>query len=159
MVWACTDGGMRIQNCRQTQSVNLLDSRATAATWHAAAASAVETTSWHAALWHTTAPRRLVDLHHDRVHDTLNFLLLRFELIFFSELILVQPIQGILHRLLDLLLVAVFELFFELLLIQRVTHCEAVVLEAVFRLNLRPILLILSPELLRLLYHAVNFGL
>merc|ERR1719253_128449 len=147
MVWACTDGGMRIQNCRQTQSVNLLDSRATAATWHAAAASAVETTSWHAALWHTTAPRRLVDLHHDRVHDTLNFLLLRFELIFFGELVLVQPVKGILHRLLDLLLVTIFEFLFELLLVQRVTHGEAVVLQAILRLDFRPVHLILGDVL------------
>merc|ERR1719162_815754 len=124
MIWACTNGRARIQNRvpGQTHSVHLLNGRATAATGHAA--SVVETTSWHAALWHTTATRRLVDLHHDGVHDTLNFLLLRFELILFSELILVQPIQDILHRLLDLFLVAVFKLFFELLLVQRVTHCE-----------------------------------
>merc|ERR1719272_985230 len=148
MIWACTHGRGRVQNCipGQTHSVHLLNSRSTAATWHAA--SVVETTPWHAALWHTTATSRLVDLHHDGVHDTFNFLLLRFELVLFGELILVQPIQGILHRLLDLFLVTIFKLFFELLLVQRVTHCEAVVLQAIFRLDFRPVLVILSPELL-----------
>merc|ERR1712039_915058 len=52
----------------------------TTAAWH--------TTAWHTTLWHATATCCLVDLHHDRIDDPLELLLLCLELILFGHLIL-----------------------------------------------------------------------
>merc|ERR1712078_848310 len=43
--------------------------------------TATEAATWHSTFWHTTTTCCLVDLHHDRIHDTLQFLLLCSELI------------------------------------------------------------------------------
>merc|ERR1719221_1878671 len=53
---------------------------------------------------------RLVHLHHDRVHHALKLLLLGLELVLLRQLVLVEPIQRVLHGFLDLLLVSVLEL-------------------------------------------------
>merc|ERR1719454_427159 len=68
-------------------------------------------------VWHTAATRCLVHLHHYWVHDALDLLLLRLELILLSELVLVEPVQSLLHRLLDLFFVAVFKFVLEFLLV------------------------------------------
>merc|ERR1719198_1320440 len=116
--------------------------------------------SRHAALGHAaTAARSLVDLHHDRVHSAFELLLLCLELVLLRELVLIEPVKAVLHGLLDLLLVAILELFLELLLIQCVAHREAVVLEAILRLDLHLVGLVLALELFGLLDHAVNLGL
>merc|ERR1711972_1227379 len=75
-----------------------------------------ETATQHATLWHITSTTcRLVYLHHDRVHDTLNLLLLCLKLVLLRKLVLVKPIERVLHRLFDLLLVTRLELILELL--------------------------------------------
>merc|ERR1719199_1131101 len=91
--------------------VDLLDSWATctATTWHA-------TTPRHTTLWHATATCSLVDLHHDWVDDALKLLLFCLKLILLSQLVLVEPIEGLLHCLLNLFLVIALELILKLFL-------------------------------------------
>eukprot|EP00438_Fugacium_kawagutii_P036330 Skav220742 [mRNA] locus=scaffold2753:402066:402800:+ [translate_table: standard] len=134
--------------------VNLLDGWASTT-----ARSTTHATTRHATLWHPAAACSLVDLHHDGVHNALELLLLGLKLILLSKLILVQPVQCLLHCGFDLLLVTRLELVLQLLLIQGVAHSEAVVLQAVLGFDLLLVLLILCTELLSLLHHAVNFRL
>mmetsp|Transcript_15414 Transcript_15414/g.36333 ORF Transcript_15414/g.36333 Transcript_15414/m.36333 type:complete len:248 (+) Transcript_15414:135-878(+) len=134
--------------------VNLLNGRAAGAPGGSAHAA-----TRHATLGHATTAGRLVDLHHDGVHDALELLLLGLELVLLSELVLVQPVQGLLHGALDLLLVAALELVLQLLLVQGVAHGEAVVLKAVLRLDLQLVGLVFGAELLCFLHHAVDLGL
>merc|ERR1711976_1120725 len=122
-------------------SVHFLHSWATAAT---SIVSAKSTSS------------SLVDFHHDGIHNSLELLLPCLEFILFRQLILVEPIQCLLDSLLDLVLVITFELVLELLLLQSVALCEAVILQAVLSLDLGFVLLIFSAILFCLLHHAVN---
>merc|ERR1712151_1032331 len=92
----------------QLRSINFLNSCSTSTTWRGIAEIR------HAALWHTTTSRGLVDLHHDRVHDAFQFFLLSLEFIFLSKLVLVKPIEGFLHCRLDLLLIATLKLILQL---------------------------------------------
>merc|ERR1740138_1919548 len=108
-------------------SVHLLDGGPCATAWGAVAAEAA---TGHAALWHTAAASGLVHLHHDGIDDALQLFLLSLELVLLG--------------LLDLLPIPVLELVLELLLLQRVAHGEAVVLEAVLSLDLRLVRLVLG---------------
>merc|ERR1719378_548924 len=130
------------QNCKNVNwlagwtkcLVNLLNGWATGATGSRRGTSEVRhTAARHAA---TISSGSLVNLHHDRVHHTLKLLLLGFELVLLCQLVLVQPVEGVLDGLFDGLLVATLELVLQLLLLQGVAHGEAVVLQAVLRLNL-----------------------
>merc|ERR1711953_924016 len=132
-------------------SVHLLNCWATAAT-----ASSWHTTAWHTTFWHVTSPCCLVHLHHDGIDHTFNLLLFRFKLIFFRQLVLVKPIKGLLHSCLDLLFVSTLKLVLQLVIRKRISHLEAIVLQAILRLNLRLVLLIFCPVLLCLLHHAIN---
>merc|ERR1719378_633738 len=105
-------------------SVHLLDRWATRAGTRRGGAAARHATH----VRHAAATCCLVYLHYDRVHDALDFLLLRLEFVLLSKLVLVEPIQSLLHSLLDLFLIAVLELVLELLLVQSVPHREAIVL-------------------------------
>merc|ERR1712217_445958 len=129
--------------------VDLLDSWATPATRRCA-------TTWHASLRHTTSTTcSLVNFHHDRIHDTLQFLLLCFEFVFLCQLVLVEPVKRLLNSLLDLLFVVAFKLVLEFFLGKSVTHCEAVVLQTILCFNLRFVLLVLCTILLCFLHHAI----
>merc|ERR1712072_1604550 len=66
----------------------------------------------------------LVNLHHDGVHDALQLFLLSLKLVLLCKLVLVKPIEGLLHSFLNLVLVVAFKLVFQLLLLKCVTHCE-----------------------------------
>merc|ERR1712137_1392541 len=112
-------------------SVDLLDCWATctATTWHA-------TTPRHTTLRHATTTCSLVDLHHNWVDNALKLLLFGLELILLSQLVLVKPIEGLLHCLLDLLLVITLEFILELLLRERVAQAEAIIFKAILGLNL-----------------------
>merc|ERR1712217_487334 len=115
--------------------VDLLDSWATPATRCCAAA-------WQASLRHTTSTTcSLANLHHDRIHDTLQFLLFCFEFVFFCQLVFVEPVKRLLNGLLNLLFVVAFKLILQLFLRKSVTHCEAVVLQTILCFNLRFVLL------------------
>merc|ERR1712048_933340 len=137
-------------------SINLLNSGAGASTGGTASSKAA---AGHASLWHATAARGLVHLHHDGVHNSFQLLLLGLELVLLGELILVEPIEGVLDGLLNLVLVITLELVLQLLLLESVAHGEAVVLKAIFGFNLCLVLLILGAIFLSLLHHAVNLGL
>merc|ERR1719386_581606 len=78
----------------------------------------------------------LVHLHHDRVHNAFQLLLLGLELILFGELVLIKPIKSLLHSLLNLVLVVAFKLVFELFLLEGIPHGEAIVFKTVLRLDL-----------------------
>merc|ERR1719215_1709754 len=83
-------------------SIDLLHRGATGTWWGTTHASSRHTTLGHAA----TAARSLVDLHHDRVHSAFELLLLSLELVLLRKLVFVEPVQCLLHGLLDLLLAA-----------------------------------------------------
>merc|ERR1719231_233828 len=136
-------------------SVDLLHSGATAAT----ASTSARHTARH--VWHTTftTSSGLVDLHHDRVHDSFELLLLSFELLLLCQLVLVEPVQCFLHGCFNLIFVTSFEFILELLLLKCVPHGKAIIFEAVLGFNLGLVRLVLSAVLLRLVHHAVDFGL
>merc|ERR1719373_1452169 len=69
----------------------------------------------HSASGHPTTTRSLVNFHHNWIYNTFKLLLLGFEFILFSKLILVKPIQCVLHRLFNFVLVITFEFLFQLL--------------------------------------------
>merc|ERR1712228_700385 len=89
-------------------SVNLFDrwTSISATTWH--------TTTWHTSFWHAAATCCLVYLHHDGINNTFDFFLLCLELILFGQLVLVKPVQSVLHCRFDLLLVTTLELVLQL---------------------------------------------
>merc|ERR1712232_949023 len=107
------------------QSINLLDSWATSATRRSAS---IKATTMHATLRHATATSGLGHFHHDGVDNALKLLLLGLELILLGQLVLVQPVKSFRHSCLNLLL--------ELLLLQGVSHGEAIVFKTVLCLNL-----------------------
>merc|ERR1712013_447409 len=108
----------------------------------------------HVTLWHAASASGLVDLHHDGVNDALKFLLLRFELVLLGKLVLVKPIQGVLHSLLDLLLVPCLELILELFFLQSIAHGEAIVFQAVLRFDLCPVRFVLCAVLFGFRHHS-----
>merc|ERR1712039_1133338 len=102
---------VQLRSCfNELSSINFLDCWASisATTWH--------TTTWHTSFWHATAACCLVYLHHDGVNNAFNLLLLCFELVLFGQLVLVKPIQRILHCRFDFLLVATLELVLQLVI-------------------------------------------
>merc|ERR1719273_1307544 len=94
------------------QLVNLLHGGSTrGSTW---GCTTPKTATWHSTLWHlTSATCRLVHLHHDWVHHTLDLFLLCFKLILLSKLVFVKPVKRVLHCLLDFLFVTTFKLVFQ----------------------------------------------
>merc|ERR1719229_1440486 len=114
----------------------------------------------HTTFWHTsTTTCSLVDLHHDRVHNSFKFLLLCFKFVLFGKLVLIQPIQGLLDSAFYLLLVSRLKLVFEFFFIQCVAHREAIILQTVFRFDLRFVRFVLGTVLFCFLHHAVNLSL
>merc|ERR1712066_1036425 len=109
----------------------------------------------HSASGHPTTTCSLVDLHHDWIHNTFKLLLLGFEFILLSKLILVKPIQCVLHGLFNLVLVITFKLLFQLLFLQSVAHGEAIVLQTILGFDFAFILLILGPIFFSFLNHTV----
>merc|ERR1712216_1094580 len=142
--------------CRasSSHSVNLLDCWAAGTSWWGVS---IHTTARHATFWTTACG--LIHFHHDWVHDTLNLLLLRLELILLGQLVLVQPIQSLLNGLLNLVFVITLEFVLQFLLLQSVAHCEAVILQTVFGFNFGFVLFILFTVLLCLVDHTVNLSL
>merc|ERR1712113_1261682 len=140
------------RHAHYSRLVNLLDCRTTGTT----RCCAIKPTTRHASLWHATTSGSLVDLHHDWVHHSFQLLLLPLELLLLGQLILVQPVEGLLDCSFDLLFVPILELLLELLLLQSVAHGETIILQAILRLNLGPVGLVLFTELLSFRHHAVD---
>ncbi|CAA7406321.1 unnamed protein product [Spirodela intermedia] len=98
----------------------------------------------------------LVHLGDDGVADALELLHLVVELIGLGELVAVEPVDGLVDGVLDLLLVCGVELGGDLLVLDGVPHVVGVVLEAVFGFHLLLVLLVLRLVLLRLLDHLLD---
>merc|ERR1712070_965983 len=77
-------------------SVHFLDG------WATTASSIAHVSTGHSTLRHSPTACSLVYFHHDRIHNSLQLLLLRLEFIFLGQLVLVKPIKCLLHGLLDL---------------------------------------------------------
>merc|ERR1711988_1173471 len=94
--------------------VDLLDSWATCTgAWRSTSTTKV----WHATVRHAPSTCSLVDLHHDGIHHTFELLLFGLEFILLCQLVLVEPVQSILHSFLDGFLVASLKLVLELFLL------------------------------------------
>merc|ERR1719499_1724666 len=86
-------------------SVDFLHRRAACAA--RCAASTAKAAAWHTALRHAAAASCcLVYLHHDRIDDTLELLLLGLKFVFLGQLVLVQPVQRLLNGFFNFLLVS-----------------------------------------------------
>merc|ERR1719218_290836 len=127
-----------------------------------AAGSGTWETTGHAA-WHTTGHTTRsatsccrVNLLHDWVGDSLNFLLLGLVLLFLRLLVVVEPLDGLLDLVGQGLLVRLVDLSSKLLVVDGVLQGEAVVLQAVLGHDLGRVGLVLSLELLGLLDHALD---
>merc|ERR1712066_1124250 len=97
--------------------------------WTSASAGTSISTTRHTTIWRTTCS--LVHFHHDRIHDAFKLLLLRLKLVFFGQLILIKPIKRFLDCFLDFILVITLKLILEFLLLERVTHCETIIFQAI----------------------------
>uniref|UniRef100_A0A7N0UQF0 Uncharacterized protein n=1 Tax=Kalanchoe fedtschenkoi TaxID=63787 RepID=A0A7N0UQF0_KALFE len=98
----------------------------------------------------------LIHLGNDGVAYPLQLLQLVLQLIHLRQLVLVQPLDRFIHRLLDPLLVCRVELPANLLILDSVSHVVSVVLQPVLGLHLLLHLLILRLVLLRLLHHLLD---
>merc|ERR1719174_2653997 len=86
----------------------------------------------------TTTAALLVDLGHDGVRDAFELLLLLLELLDFRVVILVEPVEGFLHRLLKFLLVLLRDLVGDalLLVVQGVAQVVRVAFQGVALVHL-----------------------
>merc|ERR1719379_2880487 len=169
-LWACKVAG-RVANCEKEGtlsnalakpsktnfSVDLLHCRATRTSARGSTTAVASARHVRHAAFTTTC--RLVDLHHDRVHDAFKLFLLCLKFVLLGKLILIEPIKGFLDCFFNLVLIVALKLIFQLLLLQRVPHREAIVLKTVLCLNLALVRLVLSLEFLRLRNHAVDLRL
>merc|ERR1712018_71880 len=93
-------------------------------TWH--------TTSWHTShVGHSCSSCTLVQLGDDRVTHGLNLLLLLLELLDLGELVGIEPLDGVIALVRDLLLVVLGNLVGHLLVLDGGLHVEAVALQSV----------------------------
>ena len=110
--------------------------------------------AWASGIAHARASA-LVHLRDDGVADPLKLLHLVFELVHLSQLV-VQPADGTVDGVLDLLFVLCRELGGDLVILDGVPHVVGVVLERVLGVHLLLDLLILSLVLLSLPRHLLN---
>ncbi|TVU49638.1 hypothetical protein EJB05_00958, partial [Eragrostis curvula] len=109
----------------------------------------------HAGAAHVAAGA-LVHLGDDGVAQALQLLHLVLELVRLRQLVGVQPLDGLVDGVLDLLLVLSGELGRDLLVLDRVAHVVRVVLQGVLGLHLLLVLLVLRLVLLRVLHHLLD---
>merc|ERR1719333_33004 len=106
----------------------------------------------------TTAATLLVELGHDRVGDAFEFLLLLLEFLDLGIIVLVEPVQGFLHSLLEGLLVLLRNLVGDtlLLIVQGVAQVVRVAFEGVALVDLLLHLGVLVGEFLGFADHALD---
>merc|ERR1719333_1931330 len=106
----------------------------------------------------TTAATLLVELGHDRVGDTFEFLLLLLEFLDLGIIVLVEPVQGFLHSLLEGLLVLLRNLVGDtlLLIVQGVAQVVRVAFEGVALVDLLLDLGVLVGKFLGFADHALD---
>merc|ERR1712025_150513 len=123
-------------------------------TWH----STTWHTAWHTA-WHTTwcSTGSLINLHHDWIVLSLEFLLLGF--IFFSTSVWValKELKSFCRSIFDGLFVLIREFLLEFFIIQGILHLEAVVFESILSIDLLSELVVLVLILFSILDHLLNF--
>merc|ERR1711869_12424 len=105
-------------------------------------------TSRHTTRHATLTTCCLVNLHHNRVYNAFKLFLLGLKLVLLGKLVLVKPIESLLHSFFNLVLVITFKLVFQFFLLERVPHCEAIVFKPVLCFNLGFVGLVFSLELL-----------
>merc|ERR1719498_991331 len=99
-----------LSNTTVEKLVYFLNCWATSTTW---CSTSIKASTRHATLWHATTASSLVHLHHNWIHDTLKLLLLGLKFILLRELILVQPVEGLLHSFLNLVFVVTLKLILQ----------------------------------------------
>merc|ERR1712033_98647 len=103
------------------------------------------------------APRTLVQLGNDRVTHGLNLLLLLLELLDLGELVGIEPLDGVIALVSDLLLVVLGDLISHLLVLDGGLHVEAVALQSVLGCDSVLLLVVFLLELFSVIDHALNF--
>ena len=147
---------LNVRLLKSSALVDLLDGGSSAATG-AGGVSAAGSATHAAHVWHTAgAASALVQLGDDRVANTLHLLLLVLELLDLSQLVGVQPLDGLVALVIDGLAVVVADLVLDLLVVDGGLHVEAVGLEAVLGRDALLLLLVLGLELLGVVNHALN---
>merc|ERR1711936_664079 len=140
--------------------VHLLDGWAGAGTSGGSSSSTGHTTARHSShVRHATtgsSSGRLVELGDDGVADGLNLLLLLLELLHLSQLVGVQPLDGVVALVSDQLLIVSGDLVGHLLIINGGLHVEAVALQAVLGGDPVLLLVVLVLELLGVVDHALD---
>ncbi|TVU36755.1 hypothetical protein EJB05_18701, partial [Eragrostis curvula] len=110
----------------------------------------------HASSAAHVGPSALVHLRDDGVADALQLLHLVFKLVHLCELVAVQPADGSVNGVLNLLLVLRGELGGDLVVLDGVPHVVGVVLQPVLGFHLLLELLVLRLVLLSLLHHLLD---
>merc|ERR1712107_727558 len=121
------------------------------------------TSSWHTT-WHSSHVRHaswsssslLVELGDDGVAHSLHLLLLVLELLHLGELVGIQPLDGLVTLVSDLLLVVLADLVGDLLVLDGSLHVEAVALQAVLGRDPLLLLVVVILELLGVVHHPLN---
>merc|ERR1719429_257599 len=98
----------------------------------------------------------LVELGDDGVAHSLHLLLLVLELLHLGELVSVQPLDGLVTLVSDLLLVVLADLVGNLLVLDGGLHVEAVALQAVLGRDPLLLLVVVILELLSVVHHPLN---
>ena len=81
-------------------------------------------TSWHAA-FHATTAGSLVRFHRDGIDEAIELFLLGHEIVIVSQLVIAEPIQSVLHGLLDFVLIVALKLYLQFLFLQSVNVWRA----------------------------------
>merc|ERR1712033_116616 len=103
------------------------------------------------------APRTLVQLGNDRVTHGLNLLLLLLELLDLGELVGIEPLDGVIALVRDLLLVVLGDLISHLLVLDGGLHVKVVALQSVLGCDSVLLLVVFLLELFSVIDHALNF--
>merc|ERR1719228_73044 len=128
----------------------------TSTTWSSSSSS-----SWHASshsshvghsFWHSSC---LVQLRDDRIANSFDLLLLVLELVDFSKLVSIEPLDSLVTLVSDGLHIILGYLILDLVIIERSFHVEAVALKFILSRNPVLLLVILSLELLSVIHHPL----
>merc|ERR1711907_710647 len=113
--------------------------------------------TWHASLSTLRSTSSgLVDSHHDGIELGFKLFLLGLESVGLSFSVAVNPLETLVRGGLNGLLVLISEVSLELLVVESVSHLEAVVLKAVLSFNFLSDGIILSAELVGISHHLLN---
>merc|ERR1712197_332596 len=118
--------------------------------------------SWHTSrhsthVRHASCPTsRLIKLGDNWIANSLNLLLLLLELFHLGELVGIEPLDGLVALLGDLLLVILGDLVGDLLVLDGGLHVEAVAFKTIFGRDSVFLLVIFVLELFGIIYHSLD---